>query len=336
MKTIKNYTIPTSLQRRKTMLKKIYTAVLSLMIAQGMAAIGFAGGVGTTGAQFLKIGTGARPIGMGQAFMAVADDLNALYYNPAGLAQQYERQATASYLRYFQDVSIGFLGYSQPLGEGTFGVGLNYLYVGGIEKRRLVSDGGVGDSDVPEDKFGAYDAALSLSYADQELLGRYVEGLDVGFNVKIIRQEIDTEDANSVAIDLATLYRTGITDLNMSLGVYNIGPEVKFVEEGDPLPFGVGFGMSYRMLNRKLLIAGDVLDYVIDERFYGDIGLEYSLIEVMALRAGYRFGMDSELGGGAGLGTGLGFNVWGVCLDYAFAPFGELGDTHRISISTKF
>ncbi|MFH1379609.1 MAG: PorV/PorQ family protein [bacterium] len=321
------------------MLKSVKVTAAVLSLVGFVAGVSLAGGVGTTGAQFLKIGIGARPVGMGYAYSAVADDLNALYYNPAGLANQKDRQATASYLSYWQDVSIGFLAYSQQLFKGTFGVGLSYLSIGGIEKRSLsfVNDtnNAAGD-DLPEGKFGASDAALYLSYANKELLGQFVEGLDVGASIKALHQEIDDESANTPALDLAALYQTPITNLNASLGVFNIGPEVKFVDEGDPLPMMVRLGVSYRMFNNKLLLVADADEYFIDERFYGKAGAEYKLIEVLSLRAGYQMGMDSELGGMAGLGTGIGFNIWNIQTDYAFAPFGELGDTHRISISTKF
>ncbi|MFH1282720.1 MAG: PorV/PorQ family protein [bacterium] len=309
--------------------------VMSVLVVPGFivvfASFCLAGGIGTTGAQFLKIGIGARPVSMGYAFSAVSDDLNALYWNPAGLAMQKERQISASYLHYFQEVSIGFFGYSQSImNRGTVGIGLSYLSVGGFEKRAL-------DTDVPDGKFGANDGALYLSYADEKILGDKIEGLNLGFTIKGIRQEIDDQDATSFALDVGTLYRTPIEKLNASLGVYNIGTKVKFVEESDPLPLDIRFGLSYKMLQEKLLLAADIDDYINDERVYSQLGVEYAMVQSLSFRAGYKFGMDSnKLGGGAGLGTGVGFYVWGIQLDYAYAPFGELGDTHRMSIATKF
>ena len=77
-------------------MKKMAALILIPGLVTMMTTASTAGGVGTTGAQFLKIGTGARPVAMGYAFSAVADDLNALYWNPAGLALQMDRQMTAN------------------------------------------------------------------------------------------------------------------------------------------------------------------------------------------------------------------------------------------------
>ena len=306
---------------------------LIVMLAAAGLALGecSAAGVGTTGAQFLKIGPGARAVAMGGAFSAVADDLNAIYWNPAGLAEQHSKQASASYIQYFQGVNIGFLSYSQEaFNRGTLGVALNYLTVGDIERRTT-------DIDVKEGTFGASDMALYISYAESKVSEKLLKGLSVGANLKIIKQTIDTESAQSFALDAAALYKTPVKGLTAALGVYNAGTQVKFVDEGDPLPLDIRLGCAYRMFNNNLLVAADVDDYINDGRTYTEVGAEYALGKIFCLRGGYKFGMDTAaLGGSAGLGVGMGINVWGIAFDYAFVPFGELTDTNRISISTKF
>lgn len=310
--------------------KKKFVSTL-IVIGLLFSEICFAGGVGTTGAQFLKIAPGARPSGMGGAFSAVADDLNAIYWNPAGLALQKDRQASASYIKYFQGVNIGFLGYSQEaFGYGTLGVGFNYLTVGDIERRAT-------DVDTSVETFGANDMAVYLSYGSTSLLGRFVENLNFGMSLKYIKQTIDTENASSYAFDAGTLYKTPIKHLSASLGVYNVGSKVKFVEESDSLPMDVRLGAAYKFFQETFLVAADLDDYINDERIYSQLGMEYTFNKAVSIRAGYKFGMDSnKLGGAAGIGTGFGVNVWGVQLDYAYVPFGELTDTHRVSMSAKF
>ncbi len=314
------------------MLNEKVKIVLGIILLTGVVSgNGSAAGVGTTGAQFLKIGVGARPVSMGHAFSAVADDVNAIYWNPAGLAIQEDTQVSASYMHYFQDVKIGFLGYSTKCMKGTLGVGVNYLAVSGFEKRRLTSDGGVGDADDPEGEFGAMDTALYLSYARKE-----IKGIDMGLNLKTIYQRIDDESAISFALDIALLYRKMAENLNLSFGLYNLGTNIKFVDEGDPMPILVRAGASYRMLDDKLVLVTDIDGYIVDRRLYACLGAEYSLVKALSFRTGYKYGMDSELGGMAGLSAGAGFNIWNVQMDYAFVPFGELGNTHRISVGTKF
>jgi hypothetical protein len=291
------------------------------------SGISSAGGVGTTGAQFLKIGSGARAASMSGAFAAVSDDLSAIYWNPAGLARQKQRQASASYIKYFQGINIGFLAYSQDLrGNGTLGVGIDYLTINDIEKRTA-------DTDTSAGTFGANDMALYLAYARENVF----PGIDAGANLKIIKQSIDSESAQSYALDLAALYKTPVENLTASFGVYNVGTQVKFVNEGDPLPLDIKLGFAYRMFENKLVLAADMDDYINDSRIYTQLGAEYVYRSMLSFRAGYRLGTDaSKLGGSTGLGAGIGVNVWNVQLDYAFVPFGELNDTHWMSISTKF
>jgi len=111
---------------------------------------------------------------------------------------------------------------------------------------------------------------------------------------------------------------------------------VKFIDETDPLPLNIKAGAAYKVL-KDLTVACDLDEYIIDNKLYASVGAEYWLKNVLALRSGYRFGYDtSSLGGIVGLGVGAGVKIWGVTLDYAFVPFGDLGDTHRVSFGAKF
>jgi hypothetical protein len=304
-------------------LKTLSTVLAALLT---VTAAAYAGGVGTTGAQFLKIGQGARAVAMGGAFSAIADNADAIYWNPAGLAGQDKRQVTASYSQYIQGINYGFIGYTQELCKGVMGLGLNYLSVTDIERRTL-------DTDTNDGTFGANDSALYLSYGTDVLSSK----LSLGANLKVIKQTLDTQSAQSYALDLAGLYKTPIEKLTASLGVYNIGTQVKFVDEGDPLPLDVRAGLAYRMFNNNVIVAADVNDYIVDERLYTQVGAEYNIGKIVSIRGGYTMGMDSDkLGGMAGLSTGFGVHVWDIQLDYAFVPMGELNDTNRITISTKF
>ena len=302
-----------------------------LLVFAGLASATslYAAGVGTTAAQFLKIGVGARAVAMGGAFSAVADNIDAIYWNPAGLADQKDKQVKASYIQYFQGINIGFLGYSQPIGKlGALGVGLNYLTIGGIERRTT-------DVDTAEGTFGANDMALYLSYADTRFIK--LPGLRLGANLKVLRQTLDDKVAQSFALDVAGLYKTPLKNLTAALGIYNLGTSVKFINDADPLPLNIRLSGAYRLMNDALVVALDVDDYIYDERITESLGLEYSINKALSARAGYKLGMDSQsLGGLAGFSAGFGVNVWSIQLDYAFVPYGELSDTHRITLSTKF
>src|SRR3990172_5842749 len=90
-----------------------------------------AGGPGTTAFNFLKIGEGARPVAMGSAFTAVADDGNLLFWNPAGLSQIEEPMGTTTYRNYIAGIHSGYLAYLRPKGEKVgIGGSIHFLYVG--------------------------------------------------------------------------------------------------------------------------------------------------------------------------------------------------------------
>ena len=88
---------------------------------------------GTTAAEVLKIGVGARAIGMGEAYVAQADDVSSLYWNPAGLALMQERQASFTYDQMYQDLKYQNASVGIPLENGAIGGSLSYLNYGDIQ-----------------------------------------------------------------------------------------------------------------------------------------------------------------------------------------------------------
>jgi hypothetical protein len=307
--------------------------VIASLIIFGLAGYVQAEGVGTTGAQFLKIEPAARPLGMGGSFSAVADDANAIFYNPAGIARLETREFTGTYLQYFQAISYGSFACLYPLEKGAFGVGINYLGVDDID-RRSATDVDDPDGTSTPDTFGAMDTAVSVAYARENVVPSLLEGLDLGANLRMIYQTIDDESSFSAMFDIAGFYPVN-DKLSLGLNVQNIGSNVKFREESDPLPLNVKVGAAFKPV-KGLTVACDINEYVIDQILYASVGAEYWIKEVVGLRAGYKYGYDTDsLGSNVGLAGGMGFRISNIGLDYTFAPFGELGDTHRVSFLAK-
>lgn len=299
------------------------TATVAVLASLLVAPAG-ASGVGTTGASFLKVGVGARPMAMGNAFVAVADDANAINWNPGALGLIQHRNATLSYNSLFQDQNQGFLAAAVPMqdGQGTLGVGLNYLIVTDIEKRAA-------DTENPDSTFNNQNMALSLSYGRAEVM----DGLAVGGSFKYIRETLDSFTGNAVALDLGTVYKTPVENLTAGFTAMNLGTKIG----PDPLPMGIKTGVAYKMFSQKLVLASDV-DYLpLDERFYYDAGFEFWANKALAIRSGYQLGRRQDrLGGLTGFGAGLGFRLERIKIDYAFVPFGDLGDTHRMTLGLRF
>lgn len=309
-------------------MKKLFLFALITQLLN--PSITFASGPGTSGGQFLRVGVGARAAGMGGAFSSLADDASAIYWNPSGLAQLSQKEVTLSYNAYFLDTSAQFLGYAQPMAGGVFGVSVNMLSVKDIGKRSVTG----GDADAPDQgTFKTSDLAGTLAYA------RKLDDLNLGVGVKYISSDLGSSDygtasANAFAVDLGAMYNIN-ENLQASLAVLNLGTKLKYISESDPLPLNikpgvawkgdVGFGKLNAVLDADLLV-NDGLNYV-------QPGVEYWPIEMLAIRAGYQIGRDSSAGG---LGAGLGFRHSSLSVDYAFVPFGNLGDTHRVSLGLRF
>ena len=115
----------------------------------------------------------------------------------------------------------------------------------------------------------------------------------------------------------------------MNLGA-NIGP--------DPLPLRFKGGVAYKMLDEKLLLAADLDWRAQDKLLYEDLGVEGWVNKALALRAGYEIGhANTHLGSAlVGFSFGLGLRVDNFRFDYAFLPFGNLGDTHRVTLGYMF
>ena len=287
----------------------------------------FAAGPGTTGATFLKLGVGSRPIAMGEAYVAVADDVSALYWNPAGLAQITGKQVNLIHTEWFQSIRYEYLGYCQPLLGGVIGASGTILYIEGIERRTT-------DTEQPEGHIPARDLAVAVSYGRQ--FGDS-EKLNAGATLKIIYQQLDDRTATGVVADLGLLYKLNVEKWTLGLAIQNLGYESAFISEQSPLPINLKMGISNKYLEDKLTIASDINYGIMDSVFSVGGGIDWWVHPVFAVRGGYKYNSAmSSLGFLAGLTVGAGFRINIFDIDYALVPYGDLGLTHRISLLAKF
>lgn len=282
--------------------------------------------VGTSAAQFLKIGVGARPMGLAGACSALIDDAQAAYWNPAGLVRIGQPEIAAMHLKYFQDINYEFISYVQPgIAGGVAAISGYYLTTGGIEERSE-------DTWDPLGKFKFNDTAISLSYARP--LNGWLLG---GITAKCIEERIASEKAATWATDLGFLSRTPLDNLLFALVVQNLGPKLEYLKDGDPLPRNYKIGLGYSLFHQRLNCGLDV-NYPRDNYPNIAVGTEYRIILAkdwgFTLRSGYRSG--SDLGALAGLSVGGGINFRSYRLDFVWVPAGELGDTLRFSFLFNF
>jgi len=136
--------------------------------------------VGTVAAPFLEIGVGSRATGMGGAFVAMANDASAIFWNPAGIPRLDKSQAILEHTEWLVETSFDFGGVVLQLGElGALGISLTAFSMGEMEVRTIEEPEGTGEM------FSCGDLALGLSY------GRCLtDRFSIGFNVKYIKQRI--------------------------------------------------------------------------------------------------------------------------------------------------
>lgn len=286
--------------------------------------------VGTTAAQFLKMPIGARPLGMGEAFVGLADDVNAIYWNPAGMTQIKGRELTAMHTIWFEDIFFSNLAYAQEGLGGVIGGAVNYLSAGKIEMADK-------DGFQLDETYSPSDIVAILSYA------RIVKGISAGGNLKFISSKIEEENATAFAVDIGGLYKgLKVAGRNLPIGlvIQNIGTKMKFVDEADPLPLTVRIGGSYNILRRTNSNTTLVMDINVpfDNSVNVHIGGEYvhKFKQVkFSGRLGYKTTTIKDLNALSGLTVGLGFNWRYYALDYVWVSYGDLGNTHRISVNFK-
>ncbi len=281
--------------------------------------------VGTSGAQFLKLGAGARPVAMGEAFVGIADDANALYYNPAGAAQLDRAEFTATHTQWFQDMNYEYGGFVLPTKVGTLGISASTLKIEDLEKR-TADESYVG-------QFETLDACYGLSYAR-----KWNETLSWGGTLKYLKQEIDSTSAKAWSVDLGLWKQFAETPFSAGLAVRNLGEEVKFVDEGDPQPLILDGGVGGRFFDKRLLIGTNVKiprDNDVQFGMGGELTFPMAGAVKPALRAGYN-NSHSDADGASGVSLGAGLTIKQFSMDFSWVPLGDLGETFRYSANFRF
>jgi len=310
----------------------------------------FAAGAKYAG-EFLATGIGARPLGMGGAFVSIADDASASYWNPAGMIFVQRRELVMMHSERFGDlVNYDAGSYVQQLGrdnENRTAFGFSFLRVGVEEipyTRMTVDAAGVErvtvDREVSEADWG-----FLLSYA--KLMN---PTLALGGNVKVIRKSVGDDSALGFGFDVGALYRpwrrlslgVNIQDATTTFLIWNSETEsiLPTAKLGISYPFlfpsikgklTLAVAMDTRFEGRKSATAYWIGDASADMRF----GLEYWYDNLVAVRIGAE--QYDEIDQMAGAGLRLPFSGKTLGLDYAFLMNGhDLDDTHRVSGSFYF
>lgn len=301
-----------------------------LLVVTCLAALAVplrAGAPGKSGFVFLRFSPYARAAAMAEATSAVVGDSLALYSNPAGLAHISSREISAQQAQQMDDVTYSHVSYAAAYRRGGFGVSAGMLTVGGITKTRV--DSTSADRFVEDGEIDAGDRTAAVSWGR-----RHTDNLALGVTLKGVQETLDDQTAATVAADVGGIYRFN-RRWRAAAVLQNAGTSGKFLSQKVPPPTRLRVGGHWTP-EKYMQWAGELL-FNLDAATELLLGGEFNWNQTGFARLGYRYSFrNADLGAAAGLSLGAGLNLGPFRADYAFLPFGDLGDSHRFSVAWKF
>ncbi len=336
-------------------MKKIILFILpTLLISFFFTSSIFPEGAGVTSENFTKIPEGARQCGMGEAFTGIADDVNAIYWNAAGLTQLTQNNFCLMHTAWLLDVNDEYGAYALPItGIGTVELSGIFLY-GSVD---VTSEDSKGNYVATNEKANASDMDIDLAFAKKlsDFLGdnSFLSDLSLGISTSILNDQIYTDQGGGFAVSLDAYYKPKYENYSLGISVQNFGVSTNRPDLPLTIRFGIGYRFAlenimlpftdegyFKLLDNNAAADIDVIYYPEEELARLNVGVEKYWVlnkyHTVALRGGYKFGYD--LGGLNGFTGGVGYKLTAIKdmsfdVDYSLTPYGDLGLAHRISVS---
>lgn len=298
--------------------------------------------LGQTGFKFLDIGQLARSEAMGDAFTVVGSGADALFHNPAGIAKMEQKfDIIVNKTFWIADIYYNTAGVAVNFGiYGALGVSIISADYGTIAGTR-VSGTEQGYEDIGTlDNVGAFAIAVSYSrnLTDMFVVGGRVKYATQKLGSNLMQdEEIIENQLSTWAYDIGTIFYPGFESFRLGMVIQNFSPEIKYEEEPFELPLTFKMGVAMDILDlfgehpdRSFVFSIDLVhprDY--SQRIH--LGGEFWYNNMIAARVGYKLNYDEQ-----GLTAGIGFNLGGVKLDYAYSEFGVFDLVNRVSLGVSF
>ena len=258
--------------------------------------------------------SGARTLGLGGAFVAVADDALGSLWNPAGLQRMNQNQLMFENVRLFDETAVNSFGVAIP-GNWlpSFGLSMVMLHSGDFQRTNELNDN-LGN-------FSETETAYTFTMA-KAISPRF----EIGANFKLVQQSIEDFSAGGFGTDLGAIMDVGPA-LHLGLMAANLGgPKLQLRSTSEAYPTQFRAGLAYDLFHGRCMIAAQVDHGALTGTRY-HAGSEYWLQPGIALRAGVQ---DSRATGGFSYRFTPRYQ-----LDYGVADH-PLGLSHRIGISYQF
>lgn len=294
--------------------------------------------VGTTSFQFLKVWPGARASALSGAFSTLANNSEAVFWNPAGLASVTNFDASFGYIDWFMDVKHYSFAAAYSLGDmGTLGFQAVLADVGDIEVTRVDQLGfvnGVYNPGLTGEIIRPNSMVIGFSYAK-----KVTDKFAFGITAKYVHEDLVYEKAGALVFDGGLTFNTGFRSIVIGAAIRHFGQEVKFIDKSYPLPQTFNIGISSYLISpddplitslgsdQTLLLSYDMIQPRDYDQMHS-MGLEYGFKDMIFVRGGYTFNSDQE-----GVSAGIGLKFKNYRVDYSFNDQGTyLDSVHRITI----
>ncbi len=304
----------------KTAYGAILTAVCLLLpsLGWGQAQVLTSGGYAMP---LSNLGPSARANVMGSAFVGVADDSSAVFWNPAGLGFQEDGEIAFHHNSWLTDITEETAVMSLPMEYGTLGVAVDFVNYGSFEGRDSTG--------AQTSSYTGNNIAGALGWGS-ELMDQYFAGL----TLKYSQMTLSSQAVSVFSGELGLMKQIG-KNFRLGLSYNNLGTAVN----GNQLDGALNVGGSYHVRLAKQSRVIVALGAQVGTNSVNQIQLaaEDVMYSVVALRAGYQLNLsDMQLEGLTGLSAGVGFTVQDFVVDYAYLPYGDLGTSNRVSVSYLF
>lgn len=284
----------------------------------------FAQSAGNSGLAFLKMGFGARNIAMGDAGAAAANDVTALFYNPARLSGQTGNEILLMHNEWIQGVKSDILGIRTTVWSLPLAFGFDVTSINDIQVRTIASA-------EPISTFNAnyFFGSVSTGF-------NIYDNVSAGVTARYLYEGLYTDEAAGWGFDFGFNYDSPVQGLTASAVIKNLGTMSKLKNEKTKLPSELRIGPAYNFNfygdKFSITAAAEFQKYLPTNDSHLNLGIELLYDRLIALRGGYQSGYQTKgFTGGFGL-------MWGKFdLDYAFQPFSlGLGNANMFSIQFKF
>lgn len=274
----------------------------------------------------LNYGMSPRTTGMGKAFTGLADDAEAIYFNPAGLAQLYSHNIKSSYLELYGH-QLGYLGYALPTRRfGTFGVNIIHFRSKGVDSW-----------DENMIRYESYYFAQSYVFLSYAYL--ISNGLSMGTNLKFLTSKIAQYGSLGVGADIG-VFLFPRQNYTFGIAVQNIlGPKLKYLDGGttEEFPVTFRFGGGVKLYQNRAIIVADLHKNILEySGVKPHLGFEFvPVYPILILRAGF-----DENTINTGIGIRRFFGNMSIGIDYAIELHHKsnylLPYRHKVGIFIEF